>query len=176
MPGTWYNVPDTAHSVGGDWTHTFSTNWLNQIRYSFQQTSLLFQSGAQPNCTATTPGNCTSTIAMNGSFSDTSGNSYSNLGFGYADNIPQGRRRKGDPGSGQRELGPREAQHASSVANGTTKTLPNPFLPYYNGGFTFSGFNSFLTGAGNLNLGNGPFTSKFTEIRFRLFISRTTGR
>ena len=61
--GSWYNVPDSAQWSGGDWTHTFATNWLNQVRYSFQETKLLFQSGAQNACTITTPGECTSTIS-----------------------------------------------------------------------------------------------------------------
>ena len=168
VQGAWYNVPDTAHSVGGDWTHTFSPNWLNQIRYSFQQTSLLFQSGAQPNCTTTTPGNCTSTIALNGTFTDTGGNSYSNLGFGYANNIPQGRVVKvtqvQDNASWVR------GKH-SMVFGGEWdyQNSPNPFLPDYNGDFTFSSFNSFLTGKATETLGNGNFTSKFREYDSALY-------
>ena len=110
VAGSWYNVPDTAHSVGGDWTHTFTSNWLNQIRYSFQQTSLLFQSGAQPNCTTTTPGNCTSTIALNGTFTDTGGNSYQPR-LRLRRQHSSGARRKSDPSTGQRKLGHWKAQY-----------------------------------------------------------------
>ena len=144
------------------WTHTFSTNWLNQVRYGFQETKVLFQSGAQPDCTTTTPGNCTSTIAINGSFNDTSGNTYSNLGFGYPDNVPRGTIVKVT-----------QAQDNASWVHGKHsmqfggewdyQNSPNPFLPYYNGGFTFGSFNNLLTGVASENLGNGNFTSKFTE-------------
>jgi len=157
--GNWYNVPDSAQSIGADWSHTFSTNWLNQVRYSFQETKLLFQSGAQPNCTITTPGDCTSTIGLSGTFG---GGTYSNLGFGYADNIPQGRIVKVT-----------QVQDNASWVRGKHSILfggewdyqnsPNGFLPYYNGGYTFESFNNFLTGAGTESLGNGNFTSKFTE-------------
>ena len=162
VQGSWYNVPDSAQSVGGDWTHTFSTNWLNQVRYSFQETKVLFQSGAQPTCTTNTPGNCTSTIALKGSFSDTSGNTYSNLGFGYADNIPQGRIVKVTQVQDNASwvLGRHSIQFGGEW---DYQNSPNPFLPYYNGGFTFGNFNSFLTGSGTESLGNGNFTSKFTE-------------
>ena len=52
---------------------------------------------------------------------------------------------------------------------------PNPFLPYYNGGFTFSDFNSFLTGEGNLTWATAtlPPSSGSTTLPS---ISRMTGR
>ncbi len=156
--GSWYNVPDSAQSVGGDWSHTFSTNWLNQVRYSFQETKLLFQSGAQNNCTITTPGDCTSSIGLSGTF----GGGFTNLGFGYASNIPQGRIVKVT-----------QAQDNASWVHGKHsitfggewdyQNSPNGFLPDYNGAFTYSSFNNFFTGKSTQTLGNGNFTSKFTE-------------
>jgi outer membrane receptor protein involved in Fe transport len=168
--GSWYNVPDTAHSVGGDWEHTFSPNWVNQTRYSFQQTSLLFQSGAQPNCTATTPASCTTSISLGGKLPSLTGNTsaYSSLGFGYATNIPQGRVVKVT-----------QVQDNATWTTGKQTILfggefdyqnsPNPFLPDYSGGFSFSSFNDFISGTGALTLGNGVFSTKFTEPDYALY-------
>ncbi len=158
--GSWYNVPDTAHSVGADLTHTFSPSWVNQIRYSFQQTSLLFQGGAQPKCVATSPNQCTASIGIAGKIA--AGTAYTNLGFGYAANIPQGRVVKVT-----------QVQDNATWTHGRQTILfggefdyqnsPNPFLPDYSGAFSFSSFSGFLSGTGSLTLGNGNFTTKFTE-------------
>ena len=56
--GQWVDVPVTVHSVGADWTHVFSPHWLDQLRYSFQQSKVFFQGGAHPNCVASNLGNC----------------------------------------------------------------------------------------------------------------------
>ncbi len=173
VAGAWYNVPDTAHSAGADWEHTFGPNWVNQLRYSFQQTSLLFQGGGQPSCVATTPADCTSTINI--SSATTGAGKFSMLSFGYPDNIPQGRVVK-----------------VTQVQDNVTWTVgkqnilfgveydyqnsPNPFLPEYSGAFSFgatseygSSFDDFLNGVGSLSLGDGPFTSKFKENDFAFY-------
>ncbi len=162
VAGNWYNVPDTAHSVGADWSRQVSPSFVNQIRYSFQQTALNFQSGGQGNCTVTTPENCTTSLAINGHVA-VNGTNYGFLGYGYATNIPQGRTVKVT-----------QVQDNITWSRGKQTILmggefdyqnsPNPFLPDYNGGFSFSSFNRFLTGTGSLTLGNGNgFTTKFTE-------------
>jgi outer membrane receptor protein involved in Fe transport len=162
--GAWYNVPDTAHSAGGDWEHTFSPNWVNQLRYSFQQTSILFQGGGQANCVATTPADCTTSIGISTTL-DVNGNHQEILGYGYPNNIPQGRVVKVT-----------QVQDNATWTVGKQTILfggeydyqnsPNPFLPDYSGGFSFGDFNSFITGTGSMTLGNGPFTTKFTENDF----------
>ncbi|HEX4006509.1 MAG TPA: TonB-dependent receptor [Acidobacteriaceae bacterium] len=176
VAGAWYNVPDTAHSVGADWEHTLSANWVNQLRYSFQQTSVLFQGGGQPSCVATTPDQCTTSIGFGGKLTDTTGDQFSMLGYGYPTNIPQGRVVKVT-----------QAQDNVTWTHGRQTVLfggeydyqnsPNPFLPDYSGGFNFSDITAannpvmtdFLTGTGSLTLGNGPFTSKFTENDFAFY-------
>ena len=35
-----------------------ATHWLDQLRYSFQQSKVFFQGGAHPNCVASNLGNC----------------------------------------------------------------------------------------------------------------------
>lgn len=163
--GGWYNVPDTAHSVGADWTHVFSANWSDQLRYSFQQTSLTFQSGAISNCTISSPQDCTSSIGISGSFG---GGAYSNLGFGYASNIPQGRVVKVN-----------QVQDNASFIHGKQTILfggefdrqnsPNGFLPNYNGTYNYGGFNSLLTGVSTLNITNGNYTIPFHENDYALY-------
>jgi outer membrane receptor protein involved in Fe transport len=176
--GNWYNVPDTAHSIGGDWEHTFGPNWVNQVRYSFQQTSILFQSGAVPNCTGITPENCPANISFGTSkVTEAGGGTFGLIGYGYATNIPQGRVVKVT-----------QAQDNATWTTGKQTILfggefdyqnsPNPFLPTYAGAFTFSGATStanpimskFLNGtAASLSLANGTFTTKFTEPDYALY-------
>jgi hypothetical protein len=157
--GNWYNVPDIAHSVGGDWSHTLTPSIVNQVRYSFQQTAILFQGGANPDCVWTTPDKCSTNIGIS-HVSGTPGI----LGFGYATNIPQGRTVKVT-----------QVQDNVTWSKGKQTILfggewayqnsPNPFLPDYNGGFSFDTFSHFISGTTNsLTLGNSNgFTTKFTE-------------
>jgi hypothetical protein len=165
--GSWYNVPDTAHSVGADWSRTMSPSVVNQVRYSFQQTAILFQGGANPKCVWTTPEQCTASIGIGG-HTAVNNTSYGVLGFGYATNIPQGRTVKVT-----------QAQDNLTWTKGKQTILiggefdyqnsPNPFLPDWNGGFTFGSFSSFISGGtgssgDTVTLGNSNgFTTKFTE-------------
>jgi hypothetical protein len=163
--GSWYNVPDTAHSVGADWTHIFSPAWSDQLRYSFQQTSLLFQGGAIPNCTTNTPQDCTSSVAIQGTFDN---GAYSNLQFGYADNIPQGRVVKVN-----------QVQDNASWTTGKNSILfggeydkqnsPNGFLPNYNGSYTYPNISDVISGTATLNITNGSYTIPFQESDYALY-------
>lgn len=150
--GAWWDVPGTTHSIGADLTHTFSPTWVNQIRYSFQQAKILFQSGAQPECTVNTPDKCNSSIAL--------GSGY--LGYGYSNTYPQGRTVKNT-----------QVQDNATWSHGrhtvylggewSFQNSPNPFLPNYNGTFSASSLQNFLNGAGTLQLADGNYTIHFTE-------------
>lgn len=155
--GSWYNVPVTGHSIGADWSRTMSPSVVNQVRYSFQQTAILFQGGANPKCVWTTPGECTANISIGHA------TGAPNLGFGYPTNIPQGRTVKVT-----------QVQDNLTWTKGRQTLLiggewdyqnsPNPFLPDWNGGFVFNSFDDFVAGAGSVTLGNSNgFTTKFTE-------------
>ncbi|GGH02532.1 TonB-dependent receptor [Silvibacterium dinghuense] len=183
--GNWYNEPDHAQSIGADWEHTFTPNLVNQLRYSFQQTSILFQGGAQPNCTVNTPDQCTASIGFSGDVTPTSESDGQTpgkigmMGFGYADNLPQGRTVKVT-----------QVQDNATWTSGKQTILfggewsyqnsPNPFLPYYEGAMTFSGsstdptnpvMNNFLDGTTSaFTLANGTFTTKFTEPDYAAYI------
>ena len=154
--GSWYDVPGTTHSIGGDITHTFSPSWVNQIRYSFQQAKILFQGGGQPSCTVNTPASCNAYISIS------SPTSYSILGYGYNPAIPQGRTVKVT--QVQDNATWIHGHHSISFGGEWSfQNSPNPFLPYYNGGFFASSLSGFLGQKGSLNLGDGNFTSHFTE-------------
>lgn len=51
VTGSFVNVGGTSHYVGADWTHTFSSHFLNQLRYSYAQATSTFGGGGFPNCT-----------------------------------------------------------------------------------------------------------------------------
>jgi hypothetical protein len=156
--GTFYNVPDTAHSVGADITHTFSPNWLNQVRYSFQQAKLDFQGGSFPGCTVNSFTQCPGNISFTGT----------DLGFGEATNLPQGRTVKVT-----------QVQDNASFSKGRNTLLfggefdyqnsPNVFLPLYNGEGQFSGLNDFLQQNGTFYLATGNTVIPFTEKDYALY-------
>jgi Carboxypeptidase regulatory-like domain len=79
--GGFVNVVGTTHSVGGDWTHTFTPSVVNQLRYSFQQAKIEFDGGGVPQCTIANFAACPSQVSLGSGLA----------GFGYASNFPQGR-------------------------------------------------------------------------------------
>ncbi len=82
--GDFLNVVDIAQTVGGDWTHTFSPSVIDQLRYSFQQTKSLFQSGSYPGCVVTDLSACPAQLVFANESKD-------DLGFGVFSAYPQGR-------------------------------------------------------------------------------------
>ncbi len=81
VSGNTVNVQSTTHSIGGDWTHTFSPKWVDQLRYSFQQARLAFDGGGVPTCTISNLGTCPSSVSFGSSF----------LQLGYPVGQPTGR-------------------------------------------------------------------------------------
>jgi hypothetical protein len=81
VAGTSVNVQSTTHSIGGDWTHTFSPRWVDQLRYSFQQARLAFDGGGVPDCTIGNLDTCPSQVSFGSSF----------LQIGYPSGDPTGR-------------------------------------------------------------------------------------
>ncbi len=156
--GYVYNVPGVTHSIGADWAHTFSSAWVNQLRYSFQQSKLFFQGGTQPTCVSTSLSDCTTSVSISGS-----------LGYGYATNLPQGRTVKVT--QVQDNANWTHGRHSISFGGDFTfQNSPNTFLPNYNGGFSYSSFSNYLQDMGSLNLGNGNPVIPFTEPDFGLYI------
>ncbi len=156
--GYTYNVPSTTHSIGADWSHTFSAHWVNQVHYGFQQSKVFFQGGTQPDCAGATLADCVASVSITGS-----------AGFGYATNLPQGRVVKVN--QAQDNANWTHGNH--SVAFGgdfTYQNSPNTFLPDYNGGYSFQGYSKFIQGNGRLTLGDGSPLIPFTEPDFGLYV------
>jgi len=81
--GDWVTVPAVGYSVGADWTHTFTANLVNQLRYGFQEAKSPFEGGAFPNCVITNFGACPVAMNFDGGNDD--------LTFGGDADFPQGR-------------------------------------------------------------------------------------
>jgi Carboxypeptidase regulatory-like domain/TonB dependent receptor/TonB-dependent Receptor Plug Domain len=156
--GDFLNVPSVTHSVGADNTHTFSTAWLNQVRYSFQQSRFEFEASSFPNCTITSIAQCPGSLAFTGS----------DLGFGQVSAYPQGRTVKVS-----------QIQDNVSFTKGRNTVLfggeidyqnsPSAYLPLYNGIGQFSSLNSFLHQTGNFYLAAGNPVIPFTETDYGLY-------
>ena len=156
--GGYIDVIDTAHSVGGDWSHTFSSAWVNQLRYSFQQTKLFFEGGAVPTCSGTDLTSCPTSLGLGGGYES----------FGYANNLPQGRTVKVT--QVQDNANWTHGRHAITFGGEWDyQNSPNTFLPSFNGSYTYTSFNRFLSGTGTLTLGNGNPVIPFTEPDYALY-------
>ncbi len=81
--GDWVTVPAVAYSVGADWTHSFNTHFVDQVRYSFQEEKAPFEGGAFPNCVVSNFGACAAEMDFTGGNDD--------LNFGGDTDFPQSR-------------------------------------------------------------------------------------
>jgi Carboxypeptidase regulatory-like domain len=81
-------VTGVTYETGADWTHTFTPNITNQLRYAFQQAKIGFTQGSIPSCGFTNFSSCTSVVDI-GSNSEGFGYGYNSLLGGAS--LPQGR-------------------------------------------------------------------------------------
>ncbi len=163
--GAYYNTTDKIHSVGADWTHTFSPRWLNQLRYGFQQSNLTFGDGGYPTCDDTNIASCPANIAIGSTtYTNTTGGAatLSSLGYGPATNIPQGRIVK--VSQVQDNATWSFGKHAIAFGGEFDyQNSPNTFLPNTSGAFSFQSFNYALAGNASLTLANGSPNIPFKE-------------
>lgn len=156
--GNFVNTSLTGHSVTSDWTHSFSSTWVNQLRYSFQQTKINLEGGAIQDCLVTDPSDCPAQIIINGSVR---GSKVS--GYGYLNYYPQGRTMK----INQIQDNMTWTRGNHTLAYGIEydyQNSPNTALPYYDGSFSFSSFNNFLNNTGGtLRIADGDLVKRFTE-------------
>jgi hypothetical protein len=164
--GGFVNVTDAVHSVGSDITHTFGPHWVNQLRYSFQQSTLAFDGGGFANCTITNFATCPSNVTFsNPQFT----------GLGLPSNLPQGRIVKA--GQLQNNATWNLGRHAITFGGEFDySNSPNVFLPTASGVFNFDNLNDFLAGgcgggacSANLAIGNPtiPFKEDDVAIYFQ---------
>jgi len=129
--GAWVDIPARDQQIALDWTHTFSGQFVNQMRYSFSRAGFGFEGGSFPNCTRATIHECPTTFTLPSSL----------VSFGIQNNLPQGR-----------TINNTQVQDNASITRGhhTLKfggefykqRSPNVFLPNTNGTYTFSGSNT----------------------------------
>ena len=157
--GDFVNYIGAAHSIGADWTHTFSEHWVDQLRYAFQQTKEFYQGGSYPNCLVTQIADCPAQLIFFGGNDD--------VGFGTNIAFPQGRTVKVT-----------QIQNNAIWTHGRHTVLfggeldyqnsPDFGLFYYNGNLNYLTFNDFLqegsSGAAYGLLANGPAIIPFTEV------------
>jgi len=151
--GGYIEIPARTHSIGADWTHTFSPAWVNQLRYSFQQAVSSFDGGGVPACTNLNFTACPSSIT----FQDGT-----DFGYGYASNFPSQKFIK----ITQVQDNANWTHGRHSIAFGGAfeyQNSPGTFLPNYNGSLTFQDFDSVLQGNGSLALTDGNPVIPFTE-------------
>jgi outer membrane receptor protein involved in Fe transport len=157
--GDFVNSIYSAHSVGADWTHTFSEHWVDQLRYSFQQSKGFFQGGSYPGCTVTGITNCPTQLSFIGGNDD--------LGFGTNVVFPQGSTVKVT--QVQNNAIWTHGKH-TVLFGGELDYQNSPFfgLFYYNANLNYQTFNDFLQQGSSGNayglLANGPAVTAFTEV------------
>lgn len=173
--GTEVDLPAKDQQIGLDWSRTWTSNFVNQARFSFSRAKFGFEGGTlnQFNCVQSSILNCPSGVSWSG------GGTL--LAFGLQNNLPQGRL-----------INNTQFQDNATWVHGkhTVKfggefdrqRSPNVFLPNINGTFTFSGsaarcalfagvagpvgcaFSNFLRNSPlNLGLTDGPPSFNFKE-------------
>jgi hypothetical protein len=159
--GGTVNVTDITHSIGAEWIHTFSPRWVNQLKYSFQQSTLAFEGGDFATCTITSFAGCPSSVSLGAKSSS----------LGLASNLPQGRIVK--TGQVQENATWNFGKHSITFGGEFDyQNSPNTFLPSSAGVLIFNGgYNDFLQGIGSVNLTQGnpliPFKEKDVAVYFQ---------
>lgn len=154
--GGTVNLTGITHAIGAEWVHTFSPRWLNQLKYSFQQSTLAFDGGDFAACTISAFGTCPSRVTL-GTHSSA---------LGLATNLPQGRIVK--QGQVQDNATVNFGRHTIYFGGEFDyENSPNTFLPSSSGNLIFNGANGYsnlLQGLGQVNLTVGnpliPFKEK----------------
>ncbi len=151
--GDFVDVPSTTYSIGADWTHAFTSNFLDQLRYSFQEAKVYFEGGAYPNCVASNFGACPAEVYFDGANDD------SNFGGDAA--FPDGRTVKVTQVQNNATW-TRGAQTLLFGGEFDYQNSPNVGLFYYNG-LPVYGTLSNLLGTPDPSLGGAPASADLTD-------------
>jgi hypothetical protein len=143
------NVPSLGQGLQLSWTHKISDSMLNELRASVGRQNVQFGGNTIGN---TVPVDA----AISGGLAAISFSDSSLLGFGPADNIPQGR--IVNTYQIQDNWSYIKGKHQFKAgANLTDQKSPNTFLPFLNGGYQFSDWGSYAANTPNftnVTLGN----------------------
>jgi len=150
------DVPSNSQQIALDWTHTFTSNFVNQGRFSFSRSDVGFENGTVPGCNRSAPTACPTRIVFRAP---------NLLNFGMATNLPQGR--LVNVTQWQDNLIWTRGKHTFKFGGEYDRQRsPNKFLPVQSGQFTFANLNTFLqntTSPGGFSLTDGPFNFPFKE-------------
>ena len=158
--GDFVDVPSTTYSVGADWTRAFTTRFIDQLRYSFQEAKIYFQGGAYPDCVATNFGSCPTQVNFIGPNDD--------LDFGGDVVFPQGRTIKITQVQNNATW-TRASQTLLFGGEFDYQNSPNQSLYYYNGQLNLGTLSNLIqNGPGGTStafalLANGSPVIPFTE-------------
>ena len=167
--GGYVNVTDVTHSVGADETHTFGPHWVDQLRYSFQQSTLAFEGGGFPNCGITSFNTCPTDLS---SSYLPDGNTMSSLGLPSGE--PDGRVVK--VGQVQNNANWTIGHHAITFGGELLyEDAPNIFLPGVQGLFNYDTLTDFIAGgcpngACSVAVAKGNPSIPFKENDFGLYL------
>ena len=138
--GGYTNVTGITHSVGADETHTFGPHWVDQLRYSFQQSTIAFEGGGFPSCTIIAFNTCPADLNP---LTLPDGSTLSSLGLPSGE--PDGRVVK--VGQVQNNANWTIAHHGITFGGELLyENAPNVFLPGVQGLFTYDTLSDFVAG------------------------------
>jgi hypothetical protein len=166
--GGYINVTGVTHSVGADETHTFGPHWVDQLRYSFQQSTIAFQGGGFPNCTITSFSSCPTDLNPT-----TLPDGSTLSGLGLPNVFPDGRIVK--VGQVQDNANWTVGRHAITFGGEFLyENAPNVFLPGVQGLFTYDTLTDFIAGgcpdaACSVEVAKGSPTIPFKENDFATY-------
>jgi outer membrane receptor protein involved in Fe transport len=157
--GDFVDVPGRSQQIGLDWTRTFTSNFLNQVRYSYSRARSGFEGGAFPNCLQSNFAVCPPQIALDAG---------TDLGFGVASGFPQGR-----------IINNSQVQDNATTVRGrhtlkfggdyTRQRTPSVFLPSFAGVFEFDNLDALLANTPNFTevaFGNPKLNFKENDLAF----------
>jgi len=149
------NVPDLNQQAYIAWTHNFTAHMVNEARVSFGRLNVEFGGNNFGNTLAPAENlaNAVTNISFNSTFS----------GWGPATNLPQARivntwqlQDNWNYVLGKHQL--------KAGVNWTYQRSPNIFLPFINGAYRFTNFNTFVANQPNrIQIANGPTSIDFRE-------------
>ncbi|HTW82428.1 MAG TPA: carboxypeptidase-like regulatory domain-containing protein [Terracidiphilus sp.] len=140
-PGGWfYNEPALAQAVKLGWTRAFTQRMVNELSFGYGRQNVQFGSSSD-NSDPSTADIADGVAHIN---IGSSGQSFGSLGYGPADNLPQGRvvNNTQIQDNFTYQMG---KHHLKAGINWTFQKSPNIFLPNINGTFDFGNWSSYLT-------------------------------
>jgi hypothetical protein len=150
------NVPSLGQGLQLSWTHKISDSMLNEVRASAGRQNVQFGGNTIGNTVPTTPG-------LTGGLASIAFGSSSLLGYGPLNSMPQGRivNTYQIQDNWSYLLGKHQMKAGANI---TIQKSPNTFLPYVNGGYTFSDWGAYAANIpSSTNITLGPPRLDFIE-------------